>query len=360
MEFQFHPSSGSGAVRSLVLGDRGQKAAIVSTGAARRSSRFRCGSRCPPSRSRGAAARGRSDALAADAAAAADGVRRGRELAAARDGRPGARRGELLSRIAFLYRVPPARWPQRASTRRPGLLAGPAAGALVDGPARFLLGARARPLLFWSSREAADPGLAAQDALASPARQATSSSPPVVFGPRVSPWTGAEEFFIGPRARGAGGLGRCSLRPKAPSPSRAACGFEARLAALALRKPGHPLPRRRPGARSSGTSRKIEVRRGQKLRRGEQARHGRARPAGRCRRRCTTSSGASATARWRRPTRVSRMLDRRLGPPTCLSRRWRRRRPPGRWNRCHPGTSRDAPAPPVAWPAGVMSSGAAA
>ncbi len=191
MEFQFHPSSGSGAVRSLVLGDRGQKAAIASTAVAAIVA-LSMWVTVPAVAIR--AVRDRpSDALVADSAAAREafGVAEGRASAMSGRARDAA---SLLSRIAFLYRVAPSSWP-KALNPEAGLLAGPPADAVATGLPRFLL-ALDRGLALLLENEAADPRLAARTPSILPLATELFE-PAVVFGPRVSPWTGAEEFFTG-------------------------------------------------------------------------------------------------------------------------------------------------------------------
>ena len=102
--------------------------------------------------------------------------------------------GDLVSRIAFLYGVPPSRWP-RSLNPETGLLAGTDLLRIAQGLDRYLVGLeRARATI--AEVENANAGLPTW----MPARlpvQSDMVEPSAVFGPRVSPWTGAEEFFPG-------------------------------------------------------------------------------------------------------------------------------------------------------------------
>ena len=100
----------------------------------------------------------------------------------------------LIARIAFLYRLSPSTWPRELNPEA-GVLAAGAPEASAAGLPRFLL-ALDRGLILISEKEAADPRLPP----ATPSILPLASElfePAAVFGPRVSPWTGAEEFFTG-------------------------------------------------------------------------------------------------------------------------------------------------------------------
>ncbi|HEX4440525.1 MAG TPA: peptidoglycan DD-metalloendopeptidase family protein [Thermoanaerobaculia bacterium] len=102
--------------------------------------------------------------------------------------------GSLASRVAFLYGVPPADWP-RGLKPESGLLAPSEPRALTEGIARYAAALdHAAEVL--EGRERAAPGLAAVTPSVLPLT-AELVEPSAVFGPRVSPWTGAEEFFDG-------------------------------------------------------------------------------------------------------------------------------------------------------------------
>lgn len=191
MEFQFHPASRRGAVRSFVFGGRGQKIAILLTGAAA----FAAVSLwvTVPAVAAHAVASASADARAVETAAAAEEFR----SAAARTERLAERArdaGSLLARIAFLYGVSPADWPKGLNPEA-GWLAGPDPERISAGLPRYLAELeRARALL--AAREAADPAIAARTPSLLPVAGGLVE-PAVLFGPRVSPWTGGPEFFMG-------------------------------------------------------------------------------------------------------------------------------------------------------------------
>src|SRR5262245_54577092 len=101
---------------------------------------------------------------------------------------------DLLAKVAFLYRIPQDRWP-KAMNPEAGLLAGPPAQAVSAGLPPFL-DALDRGLLVLVEKETADPRLAARTPSILPLATDVFE-PAVVFGPRISPWTGGEEFFTG-------------------------------------------------------------------------------------------------------------------------------------------------------------------
>jgi len=101
--------------------------------------------------------------------------------------------GDELSRIAFLYGVAPSRWP-RALDPGLGLLAAAEAERLADG-LRAYLGGLERGRAELEACEARDPGLARRTPSIAPI--VGTCEPAGFFGPRVSPWTGEEEFFCG-------------------------------------------------------------------------------------------------------------------------------------------------------------------
>ena len=191
MEFQFHPASRRGTVRTFVLQGRGEKAVILLAAAAVLAL-VSLWVTVPVAAVR-SARRGRSTTLERDVEAA----RRDRRDLERRAGdmRDRVREAsDLLSRIAFLYSVEPRQWP-RTLAPETGALAGTSLDALVAGLERTLPALeRGRALL--EERESADSGLAPR----TPARLPLASEivePAARFGPRVSPWTGAEEFFVG-------------------------------------------------------------------------------------------------------------------------------------------------------------------
>ena len=191
MEFQFHPSSGGGAVRRWKLRDREQKAAILATGAAAIVA-LSLWVTVPAVATR--ALRGKpSDALARETASAraAFAVAEGRAAALAVRARDAA---SLIARIAFLYRLSPSTWPRELNPEA-GVLPAGAPETSSAGLPRFLL-ALDRGLVLLSEKEASDPRLPPATPSILPLA-GELFEPAAVFGPRVSPWTGAEEFFTG-------------------------------------------------------------------------------------------------------------------------------------------------------------------
>ncbi len=309
MEFQFHPASGSGAVRRWKLRDRRQKVAILATGATALAA-LSLWVTVPAVAVR--ALRDRpSERLAGDAARAAFGVAESRASAMTARARDAA---SLLARIAFLYRIPSESWP-RTLNPEAGLLAGAPAPAVTSGLPRFLE-ALDRGLLVLAEKEGGDPQLAARTPSILPLATEIFE-PAAVFGPRTSPWTGAEEFFTG-------------LELAAPAGSTVIASAEGTVAFAGRVRP-------RPGSRlwrygnlvvlSHGNGQatlyghlvKIEARRGQRVRRGE--RIGTVGSTG------WVVSPSLHYEFWREPLRREpggvlsptdprfAILDRRLGPP---------------------------------------------
>ncbi len=101
--------------------------------------------------------------------------------------------GDLLARVAFLYGVPVSRWPRALDPAR-GVLGGTDPERLAAG-LRIYLNALERGRAVLAQAEADDPGLAARTPSLVPISGACE--PAALFGPRVSPWTGQEEFFSG-------------------------------------------------------------------------------------------------------------------------------------------------------------------
>lgn len=102
--------------------------------------------------------------------------------------------GDLVSRVAFLYGVPVAAWP-RSLNPESGVLSAGDPEALAQGLRRYAI-ALDRAVGLVAAREAADAALP---------RDTPSMLPLSTdlvefasrFGPRMSPWTGTEEFFAG-------------------------------------------------------------------------------------------------------------------------------------------------------------------
>ncbi len=201
MEFQFHPASRRGAVRTIVLGERGEKAALILVGAAAVLA-LSLWVTVPIVAVRSLRSES-AEAFTADSAAAAEDFRNAaRRVAGVADRARDA--GSLLSRIAFLYGVSPAEWP-RGLNPEAGLLPAGDPEALAAGLPRYVAELeRARLLL--AAREEAVPGLAARTPSILPVA-GELVEPAVVFGPRLSPWTGVAEFFHGLQLAAPAGAG---------------------------------------------------------------------------------------------------------------------------------------------------------
>jgi len=191
VELQFHPASGRGAVRTLAPGRRAEGLVIAAAGlgAALAVSMWltvplvcrRAG------RAQNAASLDRESVRTAgerrDLETRIDGLR-GRAL----DG------GDLVSRIAFLYDVSLATWP-RTLNPESGTLAARDPEAVTQGLRRYAI-ALDRGVALVAAREAADAALPRDTPSLLPL-STDLVEPASSFGPRVSPWTGSEEFFAG-------------------------------------------------------------------------------------------------------------------------------------------------------------------
>ena len=189
MELQFHPASGSGAVRRIVLSRRAEKPAILTVGAAAFAAVslwFTVPAVATRSLREEPSVGLRADSDSARSAYAAAETRTSAMAERARDA------AGRLARIAFLYDVPPHRWP-RTLNPEAGVLSGPAEKIVTAGLPRFLP-ALDDALDVLLEREAADPRLAARTPSILPL-VTELFEPGSVFGPRTSPWTNAEEFF---------------------------------------------------------------------------------------------------------------------------------------------------------------------
>lgn len=191
MEFQLHPASRSGAVRCFQWSARGERWATAVVGA--------LAAVClslwltvPVLASRGASAIEESRARLQLSLARKE--QRQREMRAAEIRDRALEAADQLSRIAFLYGVPLSSWPKSLSPEV-GLLASDEPVPFALGCERYLVGLeRGRVLL--TAAETQDPGLAARTPSRLPVRS-DLVEPSALFGPRVSPWTQAEEFFPG-------------------------------------------------------------------------------------------------------------------------------------------------------------------
>ena len=192
MELQFHPSTGRRAVAVLPLGPRSQRL-LVAAAALAAAALVSLWGTVPAvlvrvSRDSELPARERELEAARRAESAALG--RGAALAErALDS------GDRMSKIAFLYGVEPARWPRSLDPARGLLMGRPDADRLPLELDVYLRGLE-RALAALEEAETADPTLAARTPSIAPIG-GDLYEPAVLFGPRVSPWTGQEEFFTG-------------------------------------------------------------------------------------------------------------------------------------------------------------------
>jgi murein DD-endopeptidase MepM/ murein hydrolase activator NlpD len=194
MEFQLHPDSSRGPVRSVQWGRRGELWATAAAGmaAALAVSLWITVPILAARSVRAIRAHAQSDTRSDLVTARREWRELQTQAGAVRDRAFDA--GDRLSRIAFLYGVPVASWP-RGLNPETGLLAGDAPAAIGSGGERYLANLeRGRVLL--EDAEAADGGLAARTPSRLPV-QSELVEPSAYFGPRVSPWTRAEEFFPG-------------------------------------------------------------------------------------------------------------------------------------------------------------------
>jgi murein DD-endopeptidase MepM/ murein hydrolase activator NlpD len=173
-------------------------------------------------------------------------------------------RADYLNRIALLYGIPAARWPRALSSGPAALFAAEpeAVAARVEVFLRAL--ERARAIL--EEREKSDPDLAARSPSLFPCAAALCE-PSSFFGPRVSPWTGEEEFFPGVDI--AAPEGSAVLAPGgatvmfAGKTQHSSTGWFWRLGNMVVLSHGGG------GATVFGHLSRIEVRRGQRVARGQ-------------------------------------------------------------------------------------------
>jgi murein DD-endopeptidase MepM/ murein hydrolase activator NlpD len=263
MEIQFLPASGSARVRTLKIGRAGQRwlAFLAAAGALLAAS---LGFTGPVALAR--AGRRQSHGRASGEAPSGDARSQQRLTAAlARAMRERAvDRADYLNRIALLYGVPAARWP-RALDSAPGTLSAAEPEALAAQIEIFLVALeRGRAIL--EERERNDPDLAARSPSRFPCAVA-HCEPSSFFGPRVSPWTGEEEFFPGVDI--AAPEGSAVLAPGAATvmfagnARRSGRGWFWRLGNILVLSHGAG------GATVFGHLSRIEVRRGQHVARGQ-------------------------------------------------------------------------------------------
>jgi murein DD-endopeptidase MepM/ murein hydrolase activator NlpD len=191
MEFQFHPGSARATVRTLPLSNSGQRALVLLSGllALLAISLWFTVPLVLAHQSREDLFPRLSQEIAARRAEREEVIARAQALK-----RRVLDTGDLLNRIAFLYDLPSAAWPRLLNPERPVLISDDPdrAAATLDLYLRGL--EKAREML--EQRERTDPDLARRAPAIFPFA-GTPFEPSSFFGPRVSPWTGAEEFFPG-------------------------------------------------------------------------------------------------------------------------------------------------------------------
>ena len=191
MELQYHPASGRRAVSLLSIGPRGERVLVAAAGVA--AVLFASLLYTAPIVLTRAARRADSDEVSGSLGAERKRRARADGDLAALAARAGSW-GDTLTKAAFLYGLPPSRWPRALDPAR-DLLDSPDAARAAETLPVYLAGLeRARSRL--AEAEAADPGLAARTPAIAPIANAVFE-PAVYFGPRVSPWTGRPEFFAG-------------------------------------------------------------------------------------------------------------------------------------------------------------------
>jgi murein DD-endopeptidase MepM/ murein hydrolase activator NlpD len=191
MEIQFHPASARATVRTLSLSDAGQRALVGLAGllALLAISLWFTVPLVLTSRLREDGSQRVAAEIAARRLERERVVGRGVQLK-----RRALDTGDLLNRVAFLYDVPPATWPRVLNPERP-VLTSDDPDQLVASVSLYLRGMeRARDML--ELAEHSDPDLAGRVPAIFPFA-GTPFEPSAFFGPRTSPWTGAEEFFPG-------------------------------------------------------------------------------------------------------------------------------------------------------------------
>ena len=173
-------------------------------------------------------------------------------------------RADYLNRIALLYGVPAARWPPALSSG-PGALSAAKPEAMAERVDTFL-GALENSRAILEEYEKRDPDLAARSPSLFPCAAALCE-PASFFGPRVSPWTGEEEFFPGVDI--AAPDGSAVLAPGgatvvfAGRARRSPTGWFWRLGSMIVLSHGGG------GATVFGHLSRIDVRRGQRVARGQ-------------------------------------------------------------------------------------------
>jgi murein DD-endopeptidase MepM/ murein hydrolase activator NlpD len=199
MQLQFHPASRRGPVRTISVGPVGERVTIA-TAAALAALAVSLWFTVPAVTRRHGRQEDGGRALAESGTLRSQAVRvQGEADAVRRRARAGA---NLLNRIAFLYRVPPARWPRILAPEH-RLLSVAAPERVADqAPAYVIALEKGRDLL--EQREAEDPAVAREVPAIVPLGDAPFE-PSAYFGPGKSPWTNEEEFLSGVEIAAAAG-----------------------------------------------------------------------------------------------------------------------------------------------------------
>ena len=260
MQIQFHPASGRGAVRTFSLGERSQRAAIALAGILLlfASSLWITVPFVIARQRREGEARQLARQLEARRREWESAVGLGRSL-----WQRALEEGDLLNRIAFLYVVSSDQWPRILNPERslPAKSEPERVAASLDLYLRAL--ERGRALL--ASREQQEAELPARVPSIVPVAR-SMFEPSAFFGPRTSPWTGEEEFFLGADLAAAEG-----------SPVVASGGGVVAFAGEVRRSAGRfgrlgkvvVLSHGKSGATVYGHLARVEVRRGDRVARGD-------------------------------------------------------------------------------------------
>lgn len=261
MEIQFHPASGGARVRTLRIGRAGERwlASLAVFGALLAASLVFT---VPVAAARAGRRQGR-ERSPGETGEAREGQQRSARLTQAIRERA-LDRADYLNRIALVYGIPAARWPPALSAA-PGALSGAEPEAIAAQTEIFLRALEtARTIL--EERERSDPDLAARSPSLFPCAAALCE-PSSFFGPRVSPWTGEEEFFPGVDI--AAPEGSAVLAPGAATvmfagkAQRSPAGWFWRLGNMIVLSHGGG------GATVFGHLSRMDVRRGQRVARGQ-------------------------------------------------------------------------------------------
>ena len=192
MEIQLHPATGRGTVRSFLLGPRSERAVLVLAGLWALLALSLIWT-VPTMVFRWMRHGHRSD-IARDSVDLSGSERRlGESTASLRDRAVAS--GDRLTRIAFLYDVPAAQWPRELDPDTGALAAQRFHQESLVGLERYVA-AMERARLLLARTETADGDLAQRAPSVLPI-SARFFAPSALFGPRVSPWTGEQEFFPG-------------------------------------------------------------------------------------------------------------------------------------------------------------------